>query len=295
MKTMNVHSPHSSMKHLDRVHIIMPIHNVPYDSFKRAIQSVMRQSFRKWRLTIIESEESVALSSVRKEYAIDAATEDSRIVYKVQKRPGVSAARNEAIAEENTPLIAFLDGDDWWEPQYLEIMAGSAFANPNTDMFFCRAVYQNIVVSQITGANDVHILPFEEYEDIEYVHEDLMHYYFMTTPVYPSGLVVRREAMEQVGNFDETLNRVEDVDLLMKLTMPAIETGIARKILYLPYDLMFRDMSKEDTKVPAWNTPEEFQDILVSRYPLPWPHSKPEHISEIEWSCILDLTANLRS
>ncbi len=287
------HSPHSAMKHFDRVHIIMPIHNVPYDKFIRAVESVQRQSYRKWRLTIIESPESLDLSSCRKDYAAKAAEEDSRIVYKMQKRPGVSAARNQALQEEDTPLVAFLDGDDWWESQYLEVMVGSAFSHPDHDMFFCRAVYQNVVVSQITGAHDVQILPFEEYEDIEFVHPDLMHYYFMTVPVYPSGLVVRRNALNEVGGFDETINRVEDVDLIMKLTKPNFETGVARKILYLPYDLMYREMSKEDTKVESWHTADESQQILTERYPLPYITDQPTHVTTVEWSCIMDLISPL--
>ena len=132
-----------------------------------------------------------------------------------------------------------------------------------------------------------------EYEDIEFVHPDLMHYYFMTVPVYPSGLVVRRNALNEVGGFDETINRVEDVDLIMKLTKPDFETGVARKILYLPYDLMYREMSKEDTKVESWHTADESQNILTERYPLPYVTDQPAHIPTVEWSCIMDLISPL--
>ena len=48
------------------------------------------------------------------------------------------------------------------------------------DIFWCKAMYQNNVVSQFTGGHDVQLLPFEEYEDIDYVHEDLYHYYFIS-------------------------------------------------------------------------------------------------------------------
>jgi len=57
----------------------MPIHNVPLDIFKRAVQSVLRQSFRKWRLMIIESKESMKMSAACKEFLDELMLEDSRV------------------------------------------------------------------------------------------------------------------------------------------------------------------------------------------------------------------------
>ena len=292
MSVYNQNNRHSAMKHMERIHIIMPIHKVPVQIFTRAVNSVLRQSFRKWRLTIVESKESLKASRDCKEFVDELMLEDSRVVYKTQRGIGVSSARNQALDEERTTLVAFLDGDDWWESTYLEVMAGYAGAMPEKDIFWCKAMYQNNVVSQFTGEHDVQILPFEEYEDIEYVHEDLYHYYFMTVPVYPSGMVVRRTAIEEVGLFDETINRVEDVDLLMRLTEPDIE-GVSRKCYYINFPLMYREMSKEDTKMDSWITARESQELLAMRYPLPNSYNQPAHISEIDWSLILDIVAPL--
>ena len=110
----------------------------------------------------------------------------------------------------------------------------------------------------------------------------------MTVPVYPSGMIVRRTAMEEVGGFDETINRVEDVDLLMKLTQPDPQ-GVCRKCHYVNFPLMFRDMSKEDTKMPSWITESESQELLALRYPLPNSYDQPAHIPDIDWSLILDI------
>lgn len=292
MSVYNQNNSHSAMKHLDRIHIIMPIHNVPLQIFQRSVNSVLRQSFRKWRLTIVESKESLKMSEACKEFVEDLMLDDSRVVYKVQKDQGVSSARNQALDEERTSLVAFLDGDDWWESTYLEVMAGYAGAMPEKDIFWCKAMYQNNVVSQFTGGHDVQHLPFEEYEDIEYVHEDLYHYYFMTVPVYPSGMVVRRNSIEEVGLFDETINRVEDVDLLMRLTEPNME-GVSRKCYYVNFPLMYREMSKEDTKMASWITDKESQELLAIRYPLPNSYNQPPHIPDLDWSLILDIVSPL--
>ena len=90
MSVYNQNNTHSAMKHLERIHIIMPIHNVPISIFKRAVNSVLRQSFRKWRLTIVESKESLKFSAACKEFVDELMLEDSRVVYKTQRGDGVS-------------------------------------------------------------------------------------------------------------------------------------------------------------------------------------------------------------
>ena len=279
MSVYNQNNSHSAMKHLDRIHIIMPIHNVPLQIFQRSVNSVLRQSFRKWRLTIVESKESLKMSEACKEFVEDLMLEDSRVVYKVQKDQGVSSARNQALDEERTSLVAFLDGDDWWESTYLEVMAGYAGAMPEKDIFWCKAMYQNNVVSQFTGGPSC-------------CRRVLYHYYFMTVPVYPSGMVVRRNSIEEVGLFDETINRVEDVDLLMRLTEPNME-GVSRKCYYVNFPLMYREMSKEDTKMASWITDKESQELLAIRYPLPNSYNQPPHIPDLDWSLILDIVSPL--
>ncbi len=47
---------------------------------------------------------------------------DARIRYRYQDNRGLSGARNTGIGAARAPLIALLDSDDIWEPDYLEKM-----------------------------------------------------------------------------------------------------------------------------------------------------------------------------
>ena len=78
------------MSHL--VSIVVPVYNVkPF--IRRAIESVINQSYKNWELILIDdgSTDSTAVICQK------AATEDKRVHFVEQKNQGVSAARNAGL------------------------------------------------------------------------------------------------------------------------------------------------------------------------------------------------------
>jgi glycosyltransferase involved in cell wall biosynthesis len=49
-----------------------------------------------------------------------------------------NSARNQGVAESSTPYIAMLDDDDWYEPQFAEVML-AALKETGADMVYSRA------------------------------------------------------------------------------------------------------------------------------------------------------------
>ena len=66
---------------------------------------------------------------------IVAAIVDERIRLVRQENAGVSAARNRGVTESTAPYICFLDADDWWEPTFLEEMAGLIDRHPDAGIY----------------------------------------------------------------------------------------------------------------------------------------------------------------
>src|SRR5207237_462998 len=60
-----------------------------------------------------------------------------RIVEHTENR-GLGPTRNTALREARTPLIAHLDADDLWEPEYLEAIL-PAFDDPHIALAYCNA------------------------------------------------------------------------------------------------------------------------------------------------------------
>lgn len=123
------------MPHPPVISIVMPLYNKETE-VERAIQSALAQSFRDYELIIVDD------GSTDRGPEIAAATGDSRIRMIHQENAGVSAARNRGIEEARADLVAFLDADDEWKPDFLETILRLRKKFPSckvfaTQYFFC--------------------------------------------------------------------------------------------------------------------------------------------------------------
>lgn len=99
---------------LPLVSVIIPTHN-RVNLLKRAIQSVLDQSYRNLEIIIVDD---VSKDNIRK--VVDEFN-DSRIRYiRHDSNRGGSAARNTGIRAASGEYVAFLDDDDEWAPQKTE-------------------------------------------------------------------------------------------------------------------------------------------------------------------------------
>ena len=97
-----------------RVSVIMNCYNGS-KYLTQAIESVIQQTYPNWELIFWDNRSTDLSAGIVKSF------QDSRIKYFLSEgHTKLSAARNAAINESGGELIAFLDVDDWWEPQKLE-------------------------------------------------------------------------------------------------------------------------------------------------------------------------------
>lgn len=98
----------------DLVSIIMPSYNTD-QYIKKAILSVINQTYQNWELIIVDDCSSDNTDLVVNEI------KDTRIKYlKNFVNSGAAVSRNRALKEAKGKWIAFLDSDDLWKPQKLE-------------------------------------------------------------------------------------------------------------------------------------------------------------------------------
>jgi len=280
--------PNSNPRNV-RFDIIMPLHMMESVYVLRAIDSILNQSHRKWRLTIVESVKSFEANDGEWAAYVEL-LDDSRLYHCTENRKGISAARNHAADKERSDFIAFLDGDDSWESDYLQNMA---FAISSSDddvvMWWSRLGKPLVLKSQMTGRTTMKILEYSPYEGLELFSPAYYYYYFMVHPAYPSSVIVRRDAFQAIGGFDEEMLRCEDQDLVMRLLHPKTGQGQAQFVDVL---CVHREPSREDHKISA--EAKDWVQELVDRYPWPEPWDKPEDLMDDVWEDMLEHIYNTR-
>jgi len=109
--------------------VIIPVYNGE-KFIRQAIECVRRQSFTAWELIIVNDGSRDGTARILDSYAGDARI---RIIH--QANGGVSAARNAAIAAANHDYLAFLDADDLWYDNHLQVLAELIEKYPDAGLY----------------------------------------------------------------------------------------------------------------------------------------------------------------
>ena len=187
-----------------------------------AIQSVLAQTHWDWELIVMDDGSTDTTSDVVQEMAAN----DSRIKYLFQENSRLGKARNNAIQHSSGNLIAFLDSDDIWLPQKLEMQLRTQ-KNTNADVIFTGAhIFWEDNVSDETKAFPIvpGMHPGNEMLDL------LLKLNFI--PVM--SVMMKREAFDTAGPFEEAAayHGCEDYDLWLKLAKRgALFYGIEEKLI----------------------------------------------------------------
>ncbi|WP_304323143.1 glycosyltransferase family 2 protein [Phocaeicola plebeius] len=98
------------------ISIIIPIYNLENRNLRRCIDSIIKQTYKNFELLLINDGSTDNSINICKEYA----ELDERIKLIHKENGGASSARNLGIEHSQGEYIAFIDGDDYIDNDYLE-------------------------------------------------------------------------------------------------------------------------------------------------------------------------------
>ena len=188
------------------ISVIIPVLNRDF-AIKRAVESVLNQSFQDFECIVVNDNTPGDEFSQILYKSLDKYKNDQRFKFIEQKEhKNGAAARNVGIRAAQGEYIAFLDDDDYWNDNKLEIQVSSLKELPEDwgAVSCLMRFFRNGTISSAT----------RPYKD-GYIHFEVM------TRIISMGtgsLLIRRKALDETSYFDENLNRYQDPQLFSCLT-----------------------------------------------------------------------------
>ncbi len=204
------------------VSVIMSAYNSETTILK-AIESVRNQTFRHYEIIVVDD------GSVDSTVNLLNSLKDIKLIK--QTNQGPSAARNRGVEEAQGDYITFLDSDDFWHPQKLEIQLRISRMFQNYGMI--ATSYKTISEIPTDFVFPVYKIPSKES-----IKEVSLYRFFETTFCLPSTVLIPKAIFLEMGGFDPELRASEDRDLWLKI-------AYKYPIYYIPIDLLLYFVRKE--------------------------------------------------
>jgi glycosyltransferase EpsJ len=99
------------------ISVIVPVYRAEA-TLARCVDSILSQTFRDFELLLIDDGSPDHSGGLCNQYA----AQDSRVQAFHKENGGVSTARNLGLYKAQGTYIAFVDSDDWLEPDYLDVL-----------------------------------------------------------------------------------------------------------------------------------------------------------------------------
>ncbi len=198
-----------------KVSVIIPAYNIaPF--VVETLDSVFAQSYPDFEVIIINdgSQDTEKLEAELAPYF-------EKIIYARQQNLGASKARNTAICLARGELIAFLDGDDIWFPEYLATQIEFLEKN-DLEMVYCNAalfgepLYEGRTFMQDSPSKG-------QVSPVTLINGDCN--------VITSGTVLKKDLLQKFEMFDTELKRMQDFDLWFRLSKNGVRIDYQTKIL----------------------------------------------------------------
>jgi len=216
------------MADVPAISVVIPLYNKG-SYIARAINSVLAQTFQDFEVIVVDDGSTDDGAAVIKQF------DDPRIQIIQQENMGVSAARNRGIEAARAELVAFLDADDEWLPEFLETILALRKKYPTAAAFATG-------VMEIRNGKRVTL----RYKSIPKMCRDglIPDYFkacFLGDPlIRSSSVAIRKQVLKDLSGFKEGAYWGEDQDLWGRIALK-YQIAFINKV----YSIVHISVSKE--------------------------------------------------
>ena len=181
-----------------KISVVIPTLN-RINTLQRALDSVINQTYKPAEIIVVDNGSSDGtLKFLREQYP--------KITILTENKIGVSSARNKGIKKSINQWIALLDSDDAWHPRKLETQ---------TSMLDSALKEYNLIhTDEVWFRNNKHINQMKKHKKQGgYIFERCL----SLCCISPSSVLFKKNILDKVGLFDESLPVCEDYDMWLKI------------------------------------------------------------------------------
>ena len=226
-----------------------------------AIESVTRQTHRNWELLIVDDSGLDENKNLIEEYL-----KNPKIIYLRNLSKGVSSARNTALRAASGDLVAYIDDDNVWVPEFLEVSISAIEATGadlthtavrlNTDPEFRTLPSENSQRVIFGDISDIQLLKWGNFVDL-------------------NTLVHKTSVTRGAVKFDENLRRLVDWDFLLNLlSQPGIK---AQSIPFIGVDY---DSTPRPSRISISEELIVPMSVIRNRYLINWNNSLIDRVKD---------------
>jgi alpha-1,6-rhamnosyltransferase len=198
------------------VSVVIPTYNTAR-YIGETLDSVFAQDYPHYEVIVVNdgSPDTPELERVLERF-------DGRITYIKKANGGVASARNAGIRASKGDFIATVDSDDLLQPNWMPIQVDYFRNHPNVDLVYGDGVIfgEGLAEVLVSALN-----PSEGSATFESIVSERC---CVPTP----GVLMRREALFDIGLLDETLRWGEDFDLWLRIAKGGHRIEYHREVIF---------------------------------------------------------------
>ena len=180
-----------------------------------AARSVLAQTYENIELLIVDDGSTDDTAKV-----VEPFLDDPRVKYRVQENKGQASAKNHGVRESSGEYIAFLDADDMWAPEKIDLQLP----------VFSRSETLGVVYSRLASID-------ENGTQLKVSDEELFRGrvsgpLLIRNFVGFSTSIVRKECFDRLGGFKEQIRMGIDYDLWLRFSTRYEFDYVDRPLLY---------------------------------------------------------------
>jgi len=183
-----------------KVSVIIPTYN--YGKYIcDAVDSILKQTYNDYEIIVVDDGSTDNTGEILKKY-------DDKLSYYYIENQGPAAARNLGIKKAKGKYISFLDSDDAFEPEKLEIQVDILEKQRNVGLIYSDFLYVNNTLASVYYNFKCKKL---------YSHTEALQYLWHNNYINTSTVMTVKDYLFEAGLYNESYRYAEDYDLWLRL------------------------------------------------------------------------------